>query len=119
MWPNYEASSASRKQLDYITSKGHSQPKLFYDSLDRNNSYWKLQTAYLIYPLVMELIDQPRTDGFKKQIDQSGTDGFKKQYMHLQRSEIINLYYEGQINLISIPMLKKCWNERMGVEKEK
>lgn len=77
MWPNYEASSALSKWLYYIISKGLSQPKLFYDSLDRNNSYWKLQTACLIYPLVMELIDQ------------SSTDDFKKQYMHLKEMKLL------------------------------
>lgn len=33
-------------------------------------------------------------------IDQSSTDGFKKQYMHVQRNEIINLYFDRKIKLV-------------------
>lgn len=39
--------------------------------------------------------------------------------MRIQRKEIIDLYFEAQINLISILMLKKWWDEKMGVEGEK
>lgn len=99
----YETGSALNKWLDYIISKGRSQPKLFHASLDRNNSFWKLETDYLIFPLVMELIDH------------SSTDGFKKQHIHLQKKWNYQFIFWKQINLISFLMLNNWWNERMDV----
>lgn len=101
----YEASTALGKQLDNITSKGRSQQKLFYDSLDRNNSYWKLQTVYLIYPLVTELIDQSSTNSFKSSTCIS--------------KEMKLLIYTLKDKLINILMLKKWKDESMDVEGEK
>lgn len=98
----YEASAALGKQLDNITSKGRSQQKLFYDSLDRNNSYWKLQTAYLTHPLVTELNDQSSTDGFKSSICIS--------------KEMKLLIYTLKDKLINMLMLKTWKDESMDVE---